>query len=79
MTQPCPRIQRRWHKFIPARVRCEFCDWPFGVEAEDSRTLYEWDGEGEDPNRSVKLCRVCAATHHAHWDDMWNEYWTGLI
>ncbi len=49
------------------------------VKLEPSRTLYHWDGEGEDPNRARALCRDCAEAHHAHWDSMWQEYNSGRL
>jgi hypothetical protein len=35
--------------------------------------------EPEDPNRSVMLCRECAAEHHAYWDERWSEYQSNLL
>ena len=77
--QPFLRQTRWWYWLIPGRMRCKFCDWPFGVEYEDSRTAYFWDGNGEDPNKSVLLCRQCAEAHHSYWDEMWAEYNYGRI
>jgi hypothetical protein len=56
-------------------IGCENPDcliW-WGVKPESSRTMYHWNGEGEDPNRDVWLCRRCAKEHHEHWDDMWAQ------
>ncbi len=58
---------------------CECCGSMDGVEAEDSRTSYCWNGEGEDPNRSVFLCRLCALVHHDFWDEQWDEYNRGRL
>lgn len=58
---------------------CEHCSDLDGVEFEDARTSYCWDGEGEDPNRPLVLCRSCAAEHHANWDEQWREYYSGLL
>jgi hypothetical protein len=63
---------------VPQKV-CECCGRTDGVESEPSRTAYHWDRKGEDPNRDVLLCRVCAVDHHAHWDDMWANYYGGLL
>ena len=54
-------------------TRCECCGLFEGVETESSRTMYSWDGQGEDPNRPLRLCRSCAAEHHEHWDEMWEH------
>ena len=35
--------------------------------------------EPPDPNTPVALCRDCAADHHAHWDEMWNTYYSCLF
>jgi hypothetical protein len=58
---------------------CEHCGSVEGVEWEESRTQYEWDGKGENPNRCRALCYECAKEHHAHWDDMWKEYYGGVL
>lgn len=50
-----------------------------GVEQESSRTMYHWDGTGEDPNRDPWLCRDCARIHHEHWDEMWDDYNRGRL
>lgn len=47
------------------------CKEQTGLEWEDSRTSYHWNGLGKDPNRHILLCRSCAVEHHADWDDMW--------
>jgi hypothetical protein len=44
-----------------------------GVRWHSSRTMYHWDGVGEDPNQPVALCPACAEEHHEHWDDMWSN------
>lgn len=49
------------------------------VYLESSRTHYIWDGTGEDPNRDLYLCRDCAKFHHEYWDEMWAEYYSGLL
>jgi hypothetical protein len=60
-----------------AALCCERCGTLEGVSLEDSRTYYDWNGEGEDPNRPIRLCRQCAAEHHDYWDAMWAE--SGLL
>jgi sucrose-6-phosphate hydrolase SacC (GH32 family) len=61
---------------------CEACGTTEGVEREDARTAYHFEGEVgsfEDPNRGVMLCRDHAAMHHAYWDEMWAEYHSGRL
>lgn len=58
---------------------CERCEETKGVKIEDSRTAYHWDGKGDDPNRPLLLCRSCANEHHAHWDERWDEYYSGCM
>lgn len=61
---------------------CEHCGTSEGVEREDARTAYHYEGEAgcfEDPNRSIMLCRDHAAMHHAYWDEMWAEYNSGRL
>ena len=62
-----------FHKLLFWKRKCEICGYAFGVKAEPSRTMYPWDGVGEDPNRPIDLCRQCAAAHHDFWDEMWAE------
>lgn len=79
--------QRRYREnlavsYSSGTITCQGqCDPPKteGVKLEPSRTQYHWDGKGENPNKPVWLCRDCAAEHHAHWDDMWEEYRTGVM
>lgn len=56
------------------------CTEKNGVKWVDARTQYEWDGEGENPNRELFLCPNCAEIYNDHWDEMWNYYYhRGLI
>lgn len=71
-------------RFRPQRIllACMCCGDTAGVEMESSRTSYHFEGERggpDDPNRPLPLCRACAADHHRHWDDMWAEYYGGLL
>ena len=43
------------------------------------KTAYDWNGKGEDPNRNPVLCESCADEYNEHWDDMWNEYYSGRL
>jgi hypothetical protein len=36
-------------------------------------------GQPPDPNADLFLCRDCAADHHANWDEVWREYYAGLL
>jgi hypothetical protein len=49
---------------------------------EDSRAFYPFTGkigDLDDPNHPIPLCRPCAARHHAHWDEMWEMYWSNRL
>ncbi len=59
--------------------RCANCCSFFGLKHESSRTLYPWDGTGEDPNADLILCHRCAILHHEYWNDMWDEYNSGRL
>lgn len=62
-----------------SELKCMRCERSDGVEIESGRTAYHWDGKGEDPNRSIPLCRECAKEHHDYWDERWSEYYGGLL
>ena len=56
------------------------CDSKKDVEWVASRTFYVWDIDeepDEDPNRDCFLCPSCAEEHHAYWDEMWSDYYSG--
>jgi hypothetical protein len=55
--------------------KCFYCGETSGVELESSRTMCPWDGKGENPNKSIHLCRLCAKEHHEYWNDMWDDYY----
>jgi len=59
--------------------KCERCDHKKDVIMCSAMTCYHWDGKGEDPNRDFALCEGCAEEHYEYWDDMWREYYSGLI
>ena len=44
-----------------------------------SMTAYNWDGEGEDPNRNLILCKEHAKEHEEHMQEQWAEYYSGLL
>lgn len=61
----------RWLKrFI---TYCEHCGawWACPVP---SQTQYVWNGEGEDPNRDLILCRMCEAEYTDMMNEKWAEY-----
>lgn len=59
------------------------------VELEPSRTCYAsvtqtrieriLEDPIQDPNAPIPLCRGCAIDHHQFWDDVWAEYYSGLL
>lgn len=49
------------------------------VRPRPSRTAYAWDGEGENPNADILLCDPCAEDHTKLMDEMWGEYWSGIM
>lgn len=56
---------------------CQHCKEQTTVGYEPSRTMYHWDGKGEDPNRDVLLCAKCSCEHHYYWDAMWDTTMMG--
>jgi len=44
-----------------------------------SMTAYEWDGQGEDPNRDLWLCPDHADEHTEQMEAQWAEYRAGLL
>lgn len=75
-------IDRQFRKPQTSKLECLGCSTTNGVEMENSRTQYHWEGDWDDPenpNRPIPLCRLCAAEHHLHWDYMWAEYRVGLL
>lgn len=74
--------QRKAEIAVKENRGCLCCGEAIGVELEDSRTLYPHEGEiasEDDPNKPIPLCRRCAIEHHKHWDDLWDEYYRGLL
>ena len=39
-------------------------------------THYAWDGEGEDPNHSMRLCKLCEIDYTQHMEEQWAEYYS---
>lgn len=44
-----------------------------------SMTAYDWDGNGEDPNRGFVLCLPCGEEHIEQMEDQWHAYRSGLL
>lgn len=59
---------------------CECCqlDRP-DVKARSAMTAYHWDGTGENPNADVVLCDPCWESYRAYWQEMWDNYYSGLL
>ena len=55
------------------------CPEKKGVEWVPAKTRYEWDGEGENPNRESFLCPNCAEIYNEYWDELWTDYYRGLL
>ena len=60
----------------PGCGECEYpADHPIHQYPGDERGGHRW----VDPNKLTLLCQPCAKDHHEHWDDMWAEYYAGLL
>jgi hypothetical protein len=44
-----------------------------------SMTSYDWDGEGDDPNATKKLCPLCSDAYTKDMRDQWDDYERGLL
>ena len=64
---------------VPWTWWCEHCGAQEGLRIHSSRTCYDWDGEGDDPNRALVLCDPCAKVHNEHWDEQWDEYYRNCM
>lgn len=65
-----------------AEGQCECCkrdDSLVDLKWRMSRTAYEWDGEGENPNRCLALCDECAIEYNEQMDQQWSDYFSGLL
>ena len=61
------------------KYKCEYCGKEDGVEMYCSHTMYSWDGNGKDPNRSLVLCKECGGFHEEYWADMWADYYHSVM
>ena len=74
----------------PSQNPCLRCGSTVDVRWESSRTCYDTSRvrtryerimvpEPPDPNAPIPLCRKCAGEHHEYWDDMWSNYYSGVM
>lgn len=61
---------------IERKKACEECGFEEGVEAVQAMTAYHWDGEGEDPNRPLDLCKECKDRYVSYWTEMWQQVYS---
>ena len=57
---------------------CENCGDQPAVMCQ-AATAYHWDGTGENPNRDVWLCYDCREDYYGHWNERWEEYYSGCM
>lgn len=64
-------------------VVIDMCEGPCKRVTELTRTpsmtMYEWDGEGEDPNRDLMLCQECSEEYTEIMTEQWANYYRGLL
>ena len=71
-------IDQRFKPKTATSLACLRCYSTDGVEMENSRTQYHFEGDQnspDNPNAPVPLCRACAIDHHEYWDSMWGDYY----
>ena len=39
----------------------------------------ECDSRRMDSDATYMLCGWCAQEHHEYWDEMWRDYWSGVL
>lgn len=54
------------------------CEHEDCAEVPEMKTAC-WASRHEEANSPSWLCRECAAAYHAHWDEMWNDYYAGIM
>ena len=75
-------IDKKFRPAAPIALECFRCGTTAGVEMENSRTAYHYEGKTgdvNDPNNPIPFCRACAKDHHEYWDGMWAEYNAGRL
>lgn len=70
-------IWRHFQEKHAALGGCENCGSFHGLHHPPSMTCYAWDGKGENPNATPKLCLDCAEDYGEYWEAMWAEYYAG--
>ena len=58
---------------------CANCKQTEAIKWRSSRTSYEWDGQGENPNGCLPLCGECAEDYNEQMDQQWSDYFSGLL
>ena len=53
------------------RGKCEMC--------EEETIMVECSSRRMDTDKVYNLCPICASEHHQYWDDMWAEYYRGIM
>ena len=56
-------------------MKCADCGAEKDVYLENSRTFYDDDAQ----NKPIPLCPNCADRHHEYWDEMWDDYNSGVL
>lgn len=72
-------VARRLHMPLP---RCQGHNRPCSsmvLKMTPAMTQYSWDGQGEDPNGPIALCHDCAGDYQEYWQEMWKEYYAGVL
>ena len=75
---------------VPVDLPCLRCGSTVEVLMECSRTSYDTsrvrtryerilEPNPPDPNAPIPLCRECAEDHHEYWDEMWSNYYSGVM
>lgn len=62
--------------FDAPAAQCDGYDGPCeSMEAKERkcRTAYNWDGAGQNPNRTPMLCDECAQAYDEYWNEMWAQ------
>lgn len=78
------------HTIVLSNGKCYFCGEPArkcnrsgeclgGARPVPSQIMYEWDGQGEDPNRDLWLCKECGEEYTQIMDDQWAEYYSSVM
>jgi len=62
------------------KEKLEHCE---GSEAPCTNTNAKWVARGciypDERANWAYLCPECTEIEHEHWNDMWQEYWSGVM